>query len=108
MAQITIRRQQTTAQYYTEKLGDGVELDMMFIPGGEFFMGTPREEIARLSQEYDANYFDRESPQHKVQISPFFMGKYLITQAQWRAIALDNSLKVQLDFPRSILFQKTL
>ncbi len=28
-----------------------------------------------------------EYPQHKVSISPFFMSRYLITQAQWRAVA---------------------
>ena len=51
---------------------------MVEIPGGEFWMGSPERE--------DGSHPD-ELPQHKVKISPFLMGKYLVTQAQWRVVA---------------------
>ena len=39
---------------------------------------------------------DNEGPQHNVTVSPFFMGKYPVTQGQWRAIASQTNLKVKL------------
>ncbi|MGB3135353.1 MAG: formylglycine-generating enzyme family protein, partial [Nodosilinea sp.] len=54
------------------------ELEMVAIPGGPFTMGSPPDEPER---------YDRESPQHEVTVQPFFMGRYPITQAQWRFVA---------------------
>ncbi|TRU18009.1 MAG: diguanylate cyclase [Microcystis aeruginosa Ma_QC_B_20070730_S2] len=61
-----------------EELESGINLEMLEIPGGEFWMGSPERE--------EGSYPD-ELPQHKVKISPFLMGKYLVTQAQWRVVA---------------------
>jgi formylglycine-generating enzyme required for sulfatase activity len=47
------------------------------IPGGTFIMGAPSGEV----QSYDD-----ERPQHRVTIKPFLMGKYPVTQAQWRQV----------------------
>jgi formylglycine-generating enzyme required for sulfatase activity len=59
---------------------------MVAIPGGEFMMGSPKGEG-----------YDTEKPQHKVTVQPFFMGKYPITQAQWKAIAARTDLKINID-----------
>ena len=64
-----------------------IVLEMTKIPAGGFWMGTPEEEIERLCKEYDVDYFRLESPQHWVDIPKFFMGKYQVTQAQWRVVA---------------------
>jgi formylglycine-generating enzyme required for sulfatase activity len=61
-----------------EELEGGINLEMVEIPCGEFWMGSPERE--------EGSYPD-ERPPHKVKISPFLMGKYPITQAQWRAVA---------------------
>jgi formylglycine-generating enzyme required for sulfatase activity len=61
-----------------EDLGDGISLEMVNIPGGEFWMGTSEGEPASYSDEF---------PQHKVRVSPFLIAKYPVTQAQWKAIA---------------------
>ncbi len=66
------------AQYFTENLGNGVSLEMVAIPGGTFRMGSP---------ETEAEQSNAESPQHSVTVKPFFMGKYPVTQAQWRTVA---------------------
>jgi formylglycine-generating enzyme required for sulfatase activity/ribosomal protein L25 (general stress protein Ctc) len=73
-------------QYFIEKLKD-INLEMVYIPGGKFQMGTDDQEIKELCEKYKVDYFQRESPQHKVIIEPFFMGKYPVTQAQWQVVA---------------------
>ncbi len=73
-----ISRSRSQAQYFTEDLGNGVTLEMVAIPGGNFMMGSPKEE---------EKSGDSERPQHEVSVKPFFMGKYQVTQAQWRAVA---------------------
>ena len=101
MTKLIIHRQQREAQYYSENLGEGINLDMMLIPSGSFQMGTPDQEIERLCKEYDRDYFQRESPQHTVNISAFFMGRYPITQAQWRAIAATAKIDIDLELEPS-------
>ncbi|MCG5058925.1 MAG: formylglycine-generating enzyme family protein [Limnoraphis sp. WC205] len=73
-----ITRYKRTGQYFTENLGDGVGLDMVLIPGGTFLMGSPEDEPESR---------DDERPQHEVTIQPFFLGRYTVTQAQWRVVA---------------------
>jgi len=68
-------------KYFTEDLGNGVILEMTEIPGGEFLMGSPTSEGGRENNE---------SPQHRVTIKPFFMGKFAVTQAQYQAIMGKN------------------
>ena len=46
------------------------KLEMIPIPGGRFRMGSPDSEEGR---------HDDEGPQHEVEISPFWMGKYEMT-----------------------------
>ena len=101
MTKLIIHRQQREAQYYSENLGEDINLDMMLIPSGSFQMGTPDQEIERLCKEYDLDYFQRESPQHTVNISAFFMGRYPITQAQWQAIAATAKIDIDLELEPS-------
>ncbi|MEA5420406.1 bifunctional serine/threonine-protein kinase/formylglycine-generating enzyme family protein [Spirulina sp. CCNP1310] len=74
------------ARFYPQDLGDGVRLEMVEIPGGTFLMGTEEAEIERLCKKYDKGWFRWESPQHSVQVSPFWMGKTPVTQEQWRVV----------------------
>jgi formylglycine-generating enzyme required for sulfatase activity len=69
-------------------LGNGIQLGMMLIPGDTFIMGSPPEEL---------EHSDRESPQHSVTVQPFFMGKYQVTQAQWRFAAQLPQVNKELD-----------
>ncbi|MFY7807206.1 MAG: formylglycine-generating enzyme family protein [Limnoraphis robusta] len=75
---IIITRYKRTGRYFTENLGDGIGLDMVLIPGGTFVMGAPEDEPESR---------ENERPQHEVTLKPFYMGRYVITQAQWRVIA---------------------
>jgi eukaryotic-like serine/threonine-protein kinase len=65
-----------SAQYLTENLGRGITLDMIFIPGGTFMMGSDES--------------SEEQPIHSVTVPSFYMGKYPITQAQYQALMGQN------------------
>ncbi|MBO1347756.1 MAG: formylglycine-generating enzyme family protein [Hormoscilla sp. GUM202] len=75
-------RQRLQAEYLRQSLGNGVTLDMVSIPGGTFMMGSPASEKGR--------WYDSEGPQHRRTITPFFMGKFAVTQAQWLAVMNSN------------------
>jgi len=70
-----VNREKKTASYFAEDLGDGVKLDMVEIRGGTFEMGTA-----------SGGYPD-ERPSHQVTLQTFFLGKFEVTQSQWRAVA---------------------
>lgn len=82
-----VKRNRSKAQCFTEDLGNGVSLEMVYIPDGIFMMGTEDEEIERLVQKFNWDGFRREKPQHEVTVESFFMGKYPVIQAQWRRVA---------------------
>jgi formylglycine-generating enzyme required for sulfatase activity len=73
--------QQGTAKTFTEDLGNGVKLEMVEIPKGEFMMGSPSSEQGHRADE---------GPQHRVQVPGFYMGKYEVTQAQYQALMGKN------------------
>ena len=80
-----VNRKPGTARQKIETL-NGVNLEMVYIPGGTFTMGSPQNE---------AESNDNEKRQHQVTIEPFFMGKYAVTQAQWKAVT--KLPKIQCD-----------
>ncbi|NCR57907.1 MAG: formylglycine-generating enzyme family protein [Microcystis aeruginosa LL13-06] len=90
-----IKKEKRQAEGIVQKLAEGVELELMEIPGGTFTMGTEDEEIERLVKKFNWDGFRRERPQHRVTVSSFYMGRYPITQAQWRAVASRTDLKVE-------------
>ena len=49
---------------------------MLYVPGGTFMMGSNEDK--------------GEQPIHKVQISPFYLGQYPVTQALWKEVMQDN------------------
>jgi len=73
-----ITRESGTGRRYEEPLGNELTLEMVAIPAGNFMMGSPEDEPER---------YDREGPQHDVSVQGFYMGRYPVTQAQWRFVA---------------------
>jgi formylglycine-generating enzyme required for sulfatase activity len=76
-----INKRNHSANYFVEDLGNGVMLEMVEIPAGTFYMGSPENEKGRSYTE---------SPQHQVNVPSFFIGKYPLTQAQYQAIMGNN------------------
>ena len=83
--QIT-KRSQSQGQVFTETIANGISLEMMAIPGGSFVMGSPDT----------AQRDPAEGPQRTVNVAPFFIGKYEVTQAQWLAVAGLPKVKIEL------------
>ena len=57
-------------------------IEMIFVEGGTFSMGS------RASDAYGV-----ETPAHDVTLSSFYIGKYEVTQGQWRAVMGSNPKK---------------
>lgn len=79
-------RTRKSAEFFPENLGNGILLEMNQILGGTFQMGSPEGQGS-----------DDERPQHSVTVPSFFMGKYPITQAQWRAVAALPQVEIPLN-----------
>lgn len=54
---------------------NSIGMELVPIPGGSFTMGSK-------AAEGPAD----EAPPHSVQVAPFYLGKYEVTQAQWQAV----------------------
>jgi formylglycine-generating enzyme required for sulfatase activity len=67
-------------QSYAQTIPD---IEMVSVKGGTFIMGCTTEQ--------GDDCMDNEKPAHKVTLSDFYIGKYEITQAQWKAIMGSNS-----------------
>ncbi|MEA5550532.1 bifunctional serine/threonine-protein kinase/formylglycine-generating enzyme family protein [Anabaena cylindrica UHCC 0172] len=81
-----IKCEKGNAQFFAEELNKNVTLEMVSIPSGSFLMGSPEFEV-------DAD----EYPQHQVMVKNFFIGKYPITQSQWKAVAALPKIQQALD-----------
>ncbi|MGK7916451.1 MAG: formylglycine-generating enzyme family protein [Prochloraceae cyanobacterium] len=68
-----IQRETKKAENFTEDLGNGRHLEILALPGGKFTRGSPEGE-GRLD----------EKPQDSGTVSPFFIGKFQVTQKQWK------------------------
>ncbi len=60
--------------------------ELIKIPAGEFFMGSTSEEIRKLLKrfpEIEKQLLERETPQHKVCLPEYFIGKYPVTNKEY-------------------------
>jgi len=77
---------------------NSIGMEFVYIPSGEFMMGSSDAEIdevwyecKKYSSECKREYFTMESPKHKVTIKDgFWIGKYEVTQAEWQTVMGDN------------------
>ena len=66
-------------------MGNGITMEFVLIPAGEFDMGSPSTERDRDNDE---------GPVHRIKISrPFYMGKYEVTQQQYYVVAKSKPSK---------------
>jgi formylglycine-generating enzyme required for sulfatase activity len=70
-----VQRQELQMPVFRQSLGSGIDLELVSLPGGFCQIGSP------LRQGYED-----EHPQHPVMIPPFLLGKFLITQEQWKVV----------------------
>ena len=76
----------------TVDLGSGVTMEFVPISAGGFLMGSPKGEGQ-----------SSEHPQHHVRITkPFYLGKYEVTQRQYKRLMGDNPSSVVSDVNRPV------
>ena len=63
----------------SKKIGD---FDMVYVKGGTFTMGATAEQGSDAQSD--------EKPTHSVTVSDFYIGRYEVTQAQWKAVMGSN------------------
>jgi formylglycine-generating enzyme required for sulfatase activity/DNA integrity scanning protein DisA with diadenylate cyclase activity len=73
---------------YKVDLSSSISLNMISIPSGEFWMGSPDGENGQD---------DSEGPQHSVSIQSFHMSQFPITQTQWQIVASLPKVNIHLD-----------
>ena len=74
-----LRAADAPAKELSLDLGGGVKLDLVLIPAGKFMMGSAKP---------------GQSPAHEITITqPFYMSKFLVTQAQFQQITGGNPSK---------------
>jgi eukaryotic-like serine/threonine-protein kinase len=73
-----IKSPEQEATYFVEDLGNGVTLEMVYVPAGQLIMGSV------------GNHPTNELPQHTVNVPAFYLSKYPITQAQYLEIVGEN------------------
>jgi formylglycine-generating enzyme required for sulfatase activity len=64
------------------------EMEFVWVPGGCFEMGSLSSEIWNLSGEKGQE--SDEGPVHEVCVDGFWIGKYEVTQRQWRRVMKNN------------------
>ena len=95
-----------SAHFFTEDLGDGTAIEMVYIPGGTFQMGgtfrmsdkfpwndgygntfyIPSYTLSSVDECSMYDYEDLQKPLNQVTIQPFFMGKYTVTKELWKKV----------------------
>lgn len=65
--------------------GTTFDYPMVYVEGGTFQMGSPASEAGRFEFEC----------QHPVSVGSFSIGKYEVTQAQWKAVMGNNPSKIR-------------
>ncbi|AKG22379.1 SUMF1/EgtB/PvdO family nonheme iron enzyme [Calothrix sp. 336/3] len=81
-----VKGEQKEVKFVKEDLGNNISLDMVYIPAGNFMMGSKPPEGD-----------NSERPQQKVNVPAFCMGKYPVTQAQWRTVAALTQINRKLE-----------
>ena len=74
------RLEEATQALKTFTVG-GVSFNMIRVEGGRFLMGAP---------ENESDAHDNEKPQHWVNLSDYYMGETVVTQALWKAVMGTN------------------
>ncbi len=62
---------------------NGPVIEMVYVEGGTFTMGSNDAKGV-------ANHYEATRPEHEVEVSSFFMGRYEVTQALWTALMGEN------------------
>jgi formylglycine-generating enzyme required for sulfatase activity len=91
-SKVVINRRTKEDWQYVETLEPMRTIELIKIPTGSFMMGAPSDEL---------EFRESEQPQHSVNISEFYLGKYPITQSQWQFGASLPIVEIELNLDPS-------
>lgn len=72
-----VARELKEAKYTSLDLGEGITIDLVYVPSGSFRLGSPPDEKLRDEDE---------EPRKRVRMSSFWLSRSPITQAQYRRV----------------------
>jgi formylglycine-generating enzyme required for sulfatase activity/predicted Ser/Thr protein kinase len=72
----------TASQQNNTSILNKLVKDMVYVAGGTFTMGCTAEQADEC--------YNTEKPAHQVSLNGFYIGKYEVTQAQWREVMGNN------------------
>ena len=85
------RRTETVTKFNVNAPRLFFEPQMIYIPAGSFIMGTTEEQSRQLIQSgCEAEMVKRELPQHLVELSEYYIGKYPVTNREYQAFVMDT------------------
>jgi formylglycine-generating enzyme required for sulfatase activity len=87
---------QGQAEYRHRRTG----IVLVRVPGGTFWMGAQKTDPD--APNFDPEAHESEGPVHEVTLSPFLIGKYELTQAEWVAVMGSNLSRFQGDDRRPV------
>jgi len=91
VANLKVKEEGEMKPYTNTIPGTQVSYAMVPIPGGEFVMGSPETEKARKPDE---------GPQHKVRVTPFWMGQCEVTWNEYELFMYpDEELRIRATVP---------
>ena len=106
MAGTAFSETKATAEEARGGPGQGVKMEMVLIPAGEFMMGSGESAEATAAffnktfgdDFLKADFFKDEHPQHRVRITkPFYLGTYHVTRGQFRQFVADSGYKTDAE-----------
>jgi formylglycine-generating enzyme required for sulfatase activity len=71
-------------------LGDNVALEIVYVEGGTFKMGTEESDIEGLLRESENEEVMKELPAHEVTNPGFYIGKYEVTNEQYELFLVET------------------
>jgi formylglycine-generating enzyme required for sulfatase activity len=77
-----LAREEAVRKRKAEEAAQENFIPMVYVAGGTFTMGC--------TSEQDSDCHDNEKPAHSVTLSSYYIGKYEVTQAQWKAVMGSN------------------
>ena len=72
-----------------QRIIDNLIKNMVLVEGGSFMMGNNIVKSEDMNEDEERS-LDDATPVHKVTLSPFYIGKYEVTQLEWEAVMGNN------------------
>jgi len=79
------REEPQAGQIKTIDLGEGIQMEFVFVPAGEFWMGADEDDAVALAGE---------KPKHKVYLDAYWIGKYTVTNRQYACFIKEKKHKI--------------